>query len=199
MARTQEERSAATRAALLDATIDCLIAHGYAGTTTTRVAERAGVSRGAQMHHFQRKAPLVVAALLHLAERRRRELIERAPDELEHPADPAKALDILWSTFSGPLFTAALELWMAARTDPELRDALLPVEREIGRGARQTARDLCGISTEAVELAANAMRGIALQQLLEPSEQRLNRQLGFLKTVLAQHLERETAWPTARS
>ena len=197
MARTQEERSAATRAALLDSTIDCLIAYGYAGTTTTRVAEHAGVSRGAQMHHFQRKAPLVVAALLHLAERRRDELLQRAVEE--PAADPAKALDLLWTTFSGPLFTAALELWMAARTDPELREALLPVEREIGRGARKAARDLCGISTEAVELAANAMRGIALQQLLEPSEQRLNRQLGFLKTVLGQHLERETPWPTARS
>ena len=195
MSRTQEQRSAATRAALLDSTIDCLIAYGYAGTTTTRVAEHAGVSRGAQMHHFQRKAPLVVAALLHLAERRRRELLQRAGDELgrDPVADPAKALDILWSTFSGPLFTAALELWMAARTDPELREALLPAEREIGRGARQTARDLCGMPTDAVELAANAMRGIALQQLLEPSEQRLDRQLGFLKTVLGQHLQGETA------
>lgn len=193
MARTQEERSAATRAALLDSTIDCLIAYGYAGTTTTRVAEHAGVSRGAQMHHFQRKAPLVAAALLHLAERRRRELVERAARELSDPADVGAALDILWSTFSGPLFTAALELWMAARTDPELREALMPVEREIGRGARQTARDLCGISTEAVELAANAMRGIALQQLLEPSDRRRQRQLGFLKTVLSEHLQGDTA------
>src|SRR5439155_19309262 len=65
--RTQEERSAATREALMDATIDCLVDYGYAGTTTTRVAARARLSRGAQMHHFQRKAPLVVAAPLHLA------------------------------------------------------------------------------------------------------------------------------------
>ena len=97
MARTQEERSATTRAALLDSTIDCLIAYGYAGTTTARVAERAGVTRGAQMHHFGQKAPLVVAALLHLAERRRRELTRRAQTELGEPADPAQALDILWS------------------------------------------------------------------------------------------------------
>lgn len=201
MARTQEERSAATRAALLDATIDCLVDYGYAGTTTTRVAERAGVSRGAQMHHFQRKAPLVVAALLRLAERRRRELIERAERELpEHP-DPAAALDILWSTFSGPLFTAALELWMAARTDPELAEALLPAERAIGRGARATARELCKAQDpspeldRALELAANAMRGIALQQLLNPSPARCERQIDFLKQTLSTHLtpERQAA------
>src|SRR3712207_5880220 len=140
MARTQEERSASTRGALLDATIDGLVEFGYAGTTPTRVAERAGVSRGAQMHPFQRKAPLVVAALLRLAERRRRELLERAERELPAHPDPDAALAIIWSTFSGPLFTAALEPWMAARTDPQLPEHLLPAERDIGPGARATAR-----------------------------------------------------------
>jgi AcrR family transcriptional regulator len=199
--RSQAERSAATRATLLDATIDCLIEYGYVGTTTSKVAERAGVTRGAQMHHFGQKAPLVVAALLRLAERRRRELIERAERELPDDPDPGAALDILWSTFSGPLFTAALELWMAARTDPELAEHLLPAERAIGRGARETARDLCKASApsadldRALELAANAMRGIALQQLLNPSRTRCERQLDFLKQTLSTHLtpERQAA------
>ncbi len=199
MARTQEERSSATRAALLDATIDCLIEFGYAGTSTTKVAERAGVTRGAQMHHFGQKAPLVVAALLRLAERRRRELVDRAERELSDRSDPAAALDIMWSTFSGPLFTAALELWIAARTDPELAEHLLPAEREIGRGARATARQLCPEAgpdlDRALELAANAMRGIALQQLLNPSRTRCERQLDFLKQTISTHLtpERQAA------
>src|ERR1700682_1902920 len=51
--RSQAERSATTRDALLDATIACLVEDGYANTTTSRVAERAGVSRGAHLHHFQ--------------------------------------------------------------------------------------------------------------------------------------------------
>lgn len=65
--RTQEERSAATRAALLDATVACLVDYGYASLTTTRVVERAGVSRGAQVHHFPTKAQLVTEAVRHLA------------------------------------------------------------------------------------------------------------------------------------
>src|SRR5438045_9398121 len=60
--RTQAERTASTRAALLDATIDCLVEYGYAHLTTTRVVERAGVSRGAQVHHFPTKAELVSEA-----------------------------------------------------------------------------------------------------------------------------------------
>jgi len=45
--RTQEERRAATRAALLDATIECVVEDGYAGTTTTRVVERERKSTAA--------------------------------------------------------------------------------------------------------------------------------------------------------
>ncbi|MFE3702109.1 TetR/AcrR family transcriptional regulator, partial [Nocardia tengchongensis] len=68
--RTQEQRSTETRTRLLDATIECLVEYGYAGTTTPRVAERAGVTRGAQVHHFGSKSELVVAAISHLAQRR---------------------------------------------------------------------------------------------------------------------------------
>jgi hypothetical protein len=135
--------------------------------------------------------------LLRLAERRRKELIERAERELPEDPDPGAALDIMWSTFSGPLFTAALELWIAARTDPELAEHLLPAEREIGRGARATARQLCSGPDldRALELAANTMRGIALQQVLNPSRTRCERQLDFLKQTLSTHLtpERQAA------
>src|SRR5437764_3220914 len=68
--RTQAQRSASTRAALLDATITSLVEVGYANTTTTGIAERAGVSRGAQMHHFPTKADLVASAIEHLADKR---------------------------------------------------------------------------------------------------------------------------------
>jgi AcrR family transcriptional regulator len=50
--RTQAERRESTRTALLDAAVECLIDEGYAAVTTRGVAERAGVSQGAQQHHF---------------------------------------------------------------------------------------------------------------------------------------------------
>ena len=61
--RTHAERSATTRTALLDATIECLAELGYSGTTTAEVVRRAGLSRGAQVHHFPTKALLIAAAL----------------------------------------------------------------------------------------------------------------------------------------
>src|SRR5512139_2747798 len=69
--RTQEERRAETRARLLDATTACLADLGWAGLSTTEVARRAGVSRGAQQHHYPTKMVLVAAALEHLVDQLR--------------------------------------------------------------------------------------------------------------------------------
>ncbi len=129
--RTQEERREATRAALLDATIDCLVDYGYAATTTTKVVERAGVSRGAQVHHFPTKAELVSEAVRRLAQRRVGEIrteLRKLPDG---PGRRDATLDLLWHQHSGPLFAAAIELWVAARSDPALRKSLIPVERDV--------------------------------------------------------------------
>ena len=60
--RSQAERTATTRARLLDGTIDALAAQGYARTTTPEVCRRAGVSQGALFKHFATKADLVSAA-----------------------------------------------------------------------------------------------------------------------------------------
>jgi AcrR family transcriptional regulator len=68
--RTQAQRSAEMRERLLDATISVLIEYGFAGTTTARVVEAAGVTKGAQLHHFPSKESLVVAAIDHLARQR---------------------------------------------------------------------------------------------------------------------------------
>jgi AcrR family transcriptional regulator len=66
------------RARLLEATVECLVERGFAGTSTTLVSERAGVSRGAQLHHFPTKNALVVAAVEHLTDKRGEELAAAA-------------------------------------------------------------------------------------------------------------------------
>jgi AcrR family transcriptional regulator len=125
--RTQAERSARTRERLLEATLACLVERGWAGTTTTVVAERAGVSRGAELHHFPTRGELLAAAVQHLAERRIADY-RRAIESLPAGADPiAKGVELLWATFSDPASYALLELVVAARTDRELRASLAPV------------------------------------------------------------------------
>jgi AcrR family transcriptional regulator len=119
--RTQSARTAETREALLDAAINCLVEVGYANTTTRMVAERAGVSRGAQTHHFPSKTELVAAAIEHLFDQQARRFHEVFAAQ---PADQRtldQAVAILWEIVSGPSYAAVLEVTVAARTDPELR------------------------------------------------------------------------------
>ena len=113
--RTQAERTASTRARLLDATLECLCDLGYARTTTPEIARRAGLSRGAQLHHFPTKAELVTGAIEHLFARRNREFREafaRVPGGADRYA---AAIDILWTMVSGPTFHAWLELAVGTR------------------------------------------------------------------------------------
>jgi AcrR family transcriptional regulator len=140
--RTQAERTAATRAALLEATVDCLVTQGFGGTTTTEVAHRAGVSPGALLHHFPAKADLLCAAVGHVFEVRRAEF-RKAMANLRPDADRAEAgIDLLWSMFSGPAFVAWLELWMAARCDPALAEAVVRLDREFLAASRAVFSEL---------------------------------------------------------
>ncbi|MFI7586927.1 TetR/AcrR family transcriptional regulator [Spongisporangium articulatum] len=169
--RTQEERRAQTRSALRQATIDCLVELGYARTTTAEVLARAGVSKGAMSHHFASKADLMLAAMDDLyAElddrmRAQQQNLPSGPERVRH------AVELLWSTFEGPLFPAAMELWTAARTDAALREALGPHERELGRQLRVLLRDMLGPALvdeagfePAYRLLLTSMRGYALSR-----------------------------------
>ncbi|MEV4710428.1 TetR/AcrR family transcriptional regulator [Micromonospora sp. NPDC049374] len=186
----QQERSRVTRARLLEATLDCLVEHGWSGTTTTVVAARAGVSRGAQLHHYPTRTALVTAAVGHLTERRAAELRAEA-DALPAGADRLdRVVDLLAAAFTGPLFVAALELWVAARTDAELRAALLPLEARIGREMHRLTVELLGVDErrpgvrEAVQATLDLLRGLGVANLLSDDSTRRAALLQSWKTQL---------------
>jgi len=116
--RSQSERREETRGRLLDATFESLIEVGYAGTTIRAVTERAGVSQGAQSHHFPHRVDLVASAFEHLAEQRSARYAERARELSGDRATRLRALlDMLWEDFSSPLFTVAAKLWAAGERE----------------------------------------------------------------------------------
>ena len=166
--RTQAERRDETRTALLEATIESLVTYGYAQTTTGRIAELAGVSRGAQIPYFRTRAELVGAALAHLASERVKAAHERFS---QGPVSIEEALDVLWEEHRGAVFTAALELWVASRTDPELRRRLQSVENgvlaEIAREAETALGDHARRPgfTDDLFFALAAIRGLGLLQI----------------------------------
>ncbi|WP_318307423.1 TetR/AcrR family transcriptional regulator [Amycolatopsis solani] len=165
--RTQAQRREQTRTALLDATIDCLVDVGYARTSVQEICARAGVSKGAVQHHFTAKAELMAAAVEHLTTKLRRRLAASLDELPGGGTGVAAAIDLLWTGYSGTLSTAVTELWVAARTDPELRAAIRPVDRALGRATLEHVTQVAGeLPPERAEmlfwLTVNLTRGLAL-------------------------------------
>ena len=124
--RTQEERRAATQGKLMDATIDCLVELGYRDTSIGRICERAGVSHGGLFRHFPTRTALIGAA----TERMVRRHLEHLGQLLQEP-DPTRDLVETMVRFfrdsaRAPLSAAWREVMVAARTNEELREALVP-------------------------------------------------------------------------
>jgi AcrR family transcriptional regulator len=147
--RTQQERRETTRGALLEATVECLVELGYGATTTLEVERRAGVSRGARIHHFPTKALLLASAVDHLYH----QLGSHYEQAFGHPQQGAtdaerlvSGLRLLWSVYQQPAYVAVLELSMAARTDEELRARL----REVALRHRALAVEAASIYFPAV-------------------------------------------------
>jgi AcrR family transcriptional regulator len=165
--RTQAERREQTRTALLDATVSCLVDLGFSATTTTEVTRRAGVSLGALLHHFPSKADLLAAAVSHVLDRRQDEF-RRAMEHLDPTVDRVDAaIDLLWSAFSGPTFTAWLELWVASRTDAELAAEMFLVEQRFHRASTELFADFFPEAPPAaLPFVFAVMEGIALQRLV---------------------------------
>ena len=171
----QAERRRITRGKLLDATIESLIDVGYPRTTTVEVGERAGLSRGAQLHHFPSRAELLVAAIEHLADERSKEFEAELSARLEKGDDPIDALvDMLWATFSGPLYWAVVELMVAARTDPELLERFEAFERSLGGRIYAGFKQLTGRGDReariAVEMTLYFMRGLAMERIFREND-----------------------------
>lgn len=190
--RTQEERAASTKARLLDATIECLFELGYAKTTTTEIAKRAGLSRGAQLHHFPTKAELVTTAVDHLITRRNAEFraaFTQLPAETNRAA---AAVDLLWSIVSGPTFFAWLELMVAARTDSELRPIVAELAERFAQTVQRTFADIFPRPTSAgprfdiaPHFAFAVLQGLALENTVLREHARESQVIEILKGLAA--------------
>jgi AcrR family transcriptional regulator len=119
--RTQAERSAGTKAALVDATIETIADIGYHRASLGEICGRAGVSKGGLFRHFESRLALVVAA----AEEVGRRHVEGFRSLGDAPV--ADLLEFARGRSRARINAVWFELLVAARTDSELRERLAPV------------------------------------------------------------------------
>ncbi|WP_406861590.1 TetR family transcriptional regulator [Streptomyces sp. HUAS MG47] len=171
----KQDRSRATRQRLLQAAVACLAERGWAGSTVTVVAERAGVSRGAAQHHFPTREDLFTAAVEYVAEERShalRALVAR---------DRREVVAAIVDLYTGPLFRAALHLWVAASNEDQLRARVTELEARVGRESHRIAVELLGADEsvagvrETVQGLLDMARGLGLATLLTDDTARRQR------------------------
>ena len=190
--RTQVERREFTRAALLDAALGQLVADGLSGFTTTGVCRRAGLSQGALFKHFATKSALLAAVTEHLFDELRSDFESQftalGPDRRSARA----GIELLWGQMLDARLGAAFELYTAARTDSDLREALEPVvAAHVARIHQLAATVAPGIDTDRLEaivdVAILAMQGLVVNQMALPDtaqQERLRRLLDQLARTL---------------
>ncbi len=138
--RTRAEQREATRASLIAAAAQTLVEEGYAGLTTRRVAERAGVAQSTLMHHFPTRDEFLIEAVTHLAMQLARDALEQIDlADLVMPEHREKVLDQAWREFSSHEALAAAQLWSAALAEPELGRTLRDLEQRLNTILLQTA------------------------------------------------------------
>jgi AcrR family transcriptional regulator len=126
---TRAEQRAATRLALIDATIDCLVEDGYGALTTRRIAERAGVAQSTLMHHFATREALLVEAIPRVATQLAEDALKQIDfAALRSPEHRETVLDQAWREFTSAQAIAAAQLWVAAWSEPELAPTLREIE-----------------------------------------------------------------------
>jgi AcrR family transcriptional regulator len=170
--RSQEERRRRTQEMVLDAAIELLFERGYANFTTADVAERAGVSRGAQNHYFRTKGDLVLSACRHAMAIAIKSAQSMATDARQSSDVVGYFIDQSRRFFLTPSYIATIDLLVAARTD-------LALSREYKQLINKTRDDLdaiwssvfqeMGIPKERafilMSLTHNLMRGMAISRL----------------------------------
>jgi AcrR family transcriptional regulator len=165
----QAIKSAKTRARLIEATIRCLVKYGYSSTTTLKVAEEAGLSRGAMLHHFESRRQLLQATLIELHHKQLR-AFRRAAGSLDH--DARTLLHAYWDQVTRPNFIAFQELAIASRTDKQLALTLEPVRLEFRERWHDLAielfpewRDDPKAFAIALALTQSTLEGMAINRL----------------------------------
>jgi len=192
--RKPQERSTLTRQRLVDAAIATLAEVGWSAATMGVIAERAGVSRGASQHHFRTRDELVTAAVLHVSQVRAAEIREKKAGLARGPRRTLAVLEMLAEFYLGPLFLAAVQVWVGAVSDPKLRAVVAPLEAHVGKEAHKLAVDLLDVrestpgARELVQSTLDLLRGLGLANLVTDDGARRKRVLRAWAATLDQVL-----------
>ena len=191
-----QARAIATRDRLLHAAAEVLVQKGYAGTTTAEVCRHAKVSRGTVQYHFPTRDSLLVAAVHHVLTERVHQFLSAHSDRATQT--PSQLIQDMWQQWQGPPFYAWLELAVASRTHPALREPLAKVMADFDALVIEAMQELTGtqgtgpLPPESALFVFAAFNGLALDGIYS-SDAKIQPLLALLNELAHQTLNPEAS------
>lgn len=197
--RTQEERSSETQRRILDAAFEVLREKGYHNFTTYDVAARAGVSRGAQLHHFPSKNDLIAAAMEHVLNQSAARSVARTHG-FRRSGDPIGAMlkDASDFYFSDH-FRVGLDMVIAATKNPDFKDQAAKVVQNYRQPVEQEWRKVMirlgfpeDKADEILWLTVTLLRGAAVRNLWYQEPKQIKKCLAVWRQMVTLYLDAST-------
>ena len=202
--RTQAQRTQETCTRILDAAVEVLRKKGYAHFRTADVAKAAGVSRGAQLHHFKTKEKLVYATMEHVfhnvlaTSQVRARTLKRGEDPLERVI--ADGREFFFSTpffISLDIATSINSKAFRRKLMGMVRDARLPAEQAwlealVASGMSEKTAD------DVLWLTLGLVRGLAIRMLWQDEPERFDRLLKLWRGIVEQYVRESPRTPRPR-
>lgn len=198
--RSQGERSGEMRERLAQATFDIIAARGFSSLRTAAVAERAGVSQGALLHHFETKDGLTLATVEYAFAQASATTEEIIADGLAMGVDP---IDLMLRDFRTYFFNddfwVSLDITINASKDPALKEGIREI---VPRYRLGVYRRWVGIlsengwsladAEEIVRMSAALTTGLGIRTLFDDVD-------AYLDVTLAKWRDMVTAtWPRSK-
>jgi AcrR family transcriptional regulator len=193
--RSQAERSREMRQRLLEAASVVLRRNGYAGLRTEEVSRIAGVSRGAQLHHFPTKESLVLATTEYIFKASTDRGVARATAALAS-SDPLEEIvrDGMEFFFSDD-FLVLLDLVLMGEKNRKIREHIYSVARTHRPAVEEAwvkVLQRSGLERAQAEtvlwLTLSVVRGLAIRSLWQPDPKRFRGLLDEWKALMSERL-----------
>ena len=196
--RTQEERSSATTAKIMAATQDCIFEMGFVGATTSAIAKKAGVTRGALQHHYGSRANLFTAFVDHFFKSLAR--LENPTSDVVTEQQRKNFLKDSFRLYGTALPVAIMLLRLNVQSDPELRDSIEtkfatsnPVRNEDWNHLFRMS-GLSASETELMrELVYAVLRGFAVRQAYRRKASSIDTHLSMFSEMVELYIARHSA------
>ena len=189
-------RAQAAIGRILPATLGVIYEIGLQETSISRVSDRAGMSRGAVLHHYKTKIDLVVAAYEHLLAEQLIEIREVATTVSDGSAPLEDFLRDLWDRYRGPLLMVTLDYLSMARTNDELRAQITPLALKFNMGLNDIWQELVAdtsiVGAKAstyLNLTLCLARGMGIQSIWRNEQPYFDTMIGEWKNVLDAKLD----------